>query len=659
MKPDSMRGSAARVVATGLTMLILLLGLAGCTATTIETFLEAIKDSEGDSARIVTQFGGQTWAVAVAEEQVFLGQGPRVLAIDRDQIAHQGSMAQSDILPGIVRGMVWRSGLIYAALGEEGLYILDASTSDGFQPVGQLTGLGAVHQVAVRADQVYLAGDQFHIISVANPEDPKRLASLSMPGKISQFGLLDTYAVIGHAQGLTVVDTAIATAPNVVVQLSGRSPVQAVEIGGQYAYIGHNALVIYDLTDPTNPVEVGSLHSSGLPISQIRQVENLIYLTENFCEFGQCGGKLLAIDVTDPTHPVPAKQYPMSDQVTDLVIEAGNVFLAFRENGLQVLGLGDPTDLREVAAFDPVGSVTGLIIDDHYAYLANGDFRGLYRFEMMTPVDWRNVYKLDLAWPIHLELADGYLYLATWLDGVTIIDVKAERNLVQIDTGPLLSRVAGNLFLSQGTLYTVDPLGSLSIFDITYPEQPGFLADLALQDSYTGLLVRGRHIYLSGSYLEFDDQRGHILQVVDGSDLTRPIPVTSLKLSEVEGGWQTSTQMAVAQNYLYITMGNCLDQTCSGKLSILSLDDSAAPQIIGSLDLPAHPTSLVVAGDLLLITVAEAGLIVYDIVRPDTPRWIAHIDTPGDARGVFVHNGFLYIADGAGGVVVLQISSIS
>lgn len=115
--------------------------------------------------------------------------------------------------------------------------------------------------------------------------------------------------------------------------------------------------------------------------------------------------------------------------------------------------------------------------------------------------------------------------------------------------------------------------------------------------------------------------------------------------------------MAFGQDRVFVTLQDCGSGGCSSELRVL--DASALPRLEELARLRLGPTdqtwtSLSLEGERLYVGAGEAGVWVVDVAQPDRPRLLAHFDTPGRAEAVWPAGGQPYVADGAGGVLVLR-----
>ena len=78
--------------------------------------------------------------------------------------------------------------------------------------------------------------------------------------------------------------------------------------------------------------------------------------------------------------------------------------------------------------------------------------------------------------------------------------------------------------------------------------------------------------------------------------------------------------------------------------------------VVGRLSLPGTQTRIVADGSRAYLAGGAAGVHIVDISSPTSPTLLATLDTTGTAQGVAVAGARLYVADGASGLLVADIS---
>ena len=84
--------------------------------------------------------------------------------------------------------------------------------------------------------------------------------------------------------------------------------------------------------------------------------------------------------------------------------------------------------------------------------------------------------------------------------------------------------------------------------------------------------------------------------------------------------------------------------------------DSEVP-LLGSIDTPSNARDVYVAGDYAYVADGRAGLVIIDVNDSQNPKISSVYDTPGYANDIFVSGNYAYIADAEAGLQVIDISN--
>lgn len=89
-------------------------------------------------------------------------------------------------------------------------------------------------------------------------------------------------------------------------------------------------------------------------------------------------------------------------------------------------------------------------------------------------------------------------------------------------------------------------------------------------------------------------------------------------------------------------------------------DYGQVTEAVGSVNIGAGGLSVEVVGGLAYVAVGANGLVIVDVSRPDQPRVLGSVDTPGDrhssANCVAVRGAWAYVAGGPWGLQVVDVS---
>jgi len=107
--------------------------------------------------------------------------------------------------------------------------------------------------------------------------------------------------------------------------------------------------------------------------------------------------------------------------------------------------------------------------------------------------------------------------------------------------------------------------------------------------------------------------------------------------------------VAVQGNHAYVGLGPCL--------TILDISDPTHPTEVGkTCALPALVSGVALLGDYAYVADGVGGLRVVDVSDLAHPAAVGFYDTSGDACGVAVAGDYAYVADGSNGLQVVDVS---
>lgn len=312
--------------------------------------------------------------------------------------------------------------------------------------------------------------DDFRILSLANPVSPTVLASASLDlpgilvGSARDVYVEGDYAYVARYMpgqepafngGLVILDLSSETYPQVVAMLplAGGGP-RRLEVAGNYAYIADvfGGLYVVDVSDPHNPALV---YNFELP--EFEQTRYPPRLTSHLYDLHVEGNRLYTVDypyarwngsrlwgylrlfdITDPTQPVLKSEIEPQGWPNG-VFAAGNYAYVATNDGVEIYDVADweePVLLGEVNTWDASqGFSFDLLVEGDTAYVAtNIGLQLVDVSDKSNPIlgpqvslgqhysyATRNV-------PNHYDVQfdDGYVYVASRLDGLQIVDVSSD-----------------------------------------------------------------------------------------------------------------------------------------------------------------------------------------------------------------------------------------
>lgn len=260
---------------------------------------------------VIGQLGGQSRAVAVTADTIYLGIGPRIAGLGNMlRLAALGAFGFSPPLPGIANDIVLdeEAQIAYVAAGDAGLLIVDLAVVPIARVIGQIETRYPAQKVAVREGLAFVAEGSWggrggvSIVDVALAEMPWLVAHHSLPGAAHGVALAGGYAYLAYENGLLALDVSDPADPVETARVPLPHCANDVTIDGGYAYLAADGLRLFDLTDPAQPRRAGHFKTTFCSFA-VAVRNDRAYFADVFCEMGGCGSTLHIVDVRDPGEP--------------------------------------------------------------------------------------------------------------------------------------------------------------------------------------------------------------------------------------------------------------------------------------------------------------------------------------------------------------------
>jgi hypothetical protein len=173
--------------------------------------------------------------------------------------------------------------------------------------------------------------------------------------------------------------------------------VWGVAISGSYAYMagnsGTNGLRIFDISDPTTPIQVGAQAITNGYTDKVAVMGHYALLTSP-------DAGLQVIDVADPVSPQLVGNFMTASAAWDVAVSGNLAYVAVRDAGVQVIDLTDPTHPLPYVKLDTDGDAVAVAIAGDLIYVADAS-KGLKTLRLPGPdlVYQRNGNNIALSWP--------------------------------------------------------------------------------------------------------------------------------------------------------------------------------------------------------------------------------------------------------------------
>ncbi|MDI6694884.1 MAG: hypothetical protein QME21_07560 [Anaerolineales bacterium] len=629
------------------------------------------------------QIGGNSYAVDVQDGYAYLGVGPRLMILDLSAPSSPKVVGQSEMLPGVVRGVVVQGNIAYVAAGKGGLRVLDVSQPAAPVEIGALTGFQWAMGLVVDQGRAYIADNAsgLWIVEVSDPSRPRLLGSYKLKQPASGLAISNGVVYVVQMQGaLTAIDARQPENPNLLGEIALPQMSAAVALHGHYAAIaaGMEGLWMVDIADPKAMQKVGALKATwtdGITIEDERA-----YLTDTM-------QGLLVVDISQPAQPRLAGAQPLtlfSQQVPgqrQLVARGGRVYLANQNQGLVIVDVASlPAQgaLLATAVFSapsnpqvqtggisfnaPLsGAAFDVAVQGTMAYVTR-DFIGLGVVDASQPSALRYlgsessfVHGAPVRTSWKLAISGDYAYLADANLGFRVVDVSdltQPRQIAAIEEPRSVRNVVlqGNLAYITTNEHNPPPgdpkaLRSLRVIDVGNPAQPRLIGLLKMEYNSQAIAVQGKYLYYADA-LEMKEAAEGKRAALHVIDISNPAAPTQVGVLDITQSCPIVFGLAISGNYAFL--GDRKNGIC-----VVELSDPTSPQVATVWQEGAQVYDMEMVGDYLFVA-AYSHVIALNISDPLHLYVEDATVTPGLAWGLAAVNGRVYVADMDGGLTLLE-----
>lgn len=615
---------------------------------------------------LVGQIGGESNALALQGQYIYLGVGPRLVVLDISNPRAPRALGQSEVLPGVVSRVVLinsRAYLTTAQVGDGRGYLLVLSLADPSKPqlIGSLDLQSPALGLAVNKGYAYVASGAagLRIIDVSDPEALRQVGLAETGQKVTAVAVAGHYVYVTEDKSsetslsgaLQVIDVVNPATPQVIGSLELTYYAQAITIIDDYAYLASGGLSVIDISDRANPRQVG-FYQEGPFHDDVAVVGGYAFISTNqYCDVvGICPRQVGMVDVTDPAQPKGRGYRTKGTHWTGLgagrgLVGRDGLLYVATESGLSVL---DVTTWKQIGEYRSVGLVGDVAVSKDYAYVADG-YGNLNIVEVHNPAGLTRLSSLsDLGLPVdRIAVANGYAFLGIWDSGLTVVDVRNARrpNLVaQLELGGGNMRLAATgeyvYLVSDLTVFDDTSRPQLRVLDVKSPTQPRIIGSLMLTGSgYSKIMIEDGYAYIGS--------QGR-LEVVNVTDPTTLRKVGEFAVSPVESEYWWS--MTVGGQYAYF-IRRAKVEPYPVEFLVIDLTDPSLPKQSTILPLSRGGNDVTMAGNYAYVLGTD-GVSVIDVSNPTQPREVGVFEFGGSK--IVADGDYLYVAGGDSGLLILR-----
>ncbi len=227
----------------------------------------------------------------------------------------------------------------------------------------------------LNSNNLFLVGiDSFVIIDISNPYSLKEIGSYDLISD-NTFSLFtnDKYAVIGRMYGerFVILDITDPYFPMAVGSLHHPNAGWGFSVSSNYIYFGEDALNIYNIIDPSNPIGAGS-YETDFPVRGICVSGDYMYVTSQY--------KLHIFDISNPDNTFKISSMDISYSNYRLYVKDNYVYVPSGfDMGLSIIDVSDPDIPVNAVNYSSGFWVRNIDFSDNYFFTSDG-----YGFEILS-----------------------------------------------------------------------------------------------------------------------------------------------------------------------------------------------------------------------------------------------------------------------------------
>lgn len=258
-------------------------------------------------------------------------------------------------------------GYVYVPVGKEGLFVFDVRNPAEARKVGEFKPSDDVYMdVAVHGTLLYVASQKNGLViyNIEDPSKPKFLRSLAQPAvALESLSVEGNHLVAGSPTPngeVLVFELTTPAEPKLLdryfvegAEASLNEVPRDVKVVGDrlYTSMWTFGLAVSDFKKPADPKLLGRY--SGAP-SRTMAVGNVGGRMLAFSGGEDWGSYLSVLDVVNPASILQVGEFRLRPEVSirSMTLSGSKLYVAFYQDGLRVLDVSNPSDVRQVAYYN-------------------------------------------------------------------------------------------------------------------------------------------------------------------------------------------------------------------------------------------------------------------------------------------------------------------
>jgi hypothetical protein len=268
-----------------------------------------------------------------------------------------------------------------------------------------------IYDVKVAGKYAYMAASNgLYIVDVSNPDKVSLTGFLKTTQGIGQgLFLSSNYVYLANsAMGLLIIDITNPTDPKQIGDIDTPGSANSVYVSGNYAYVADQlkGTRVIDVSNPRNPKEIGFYDPGGSTFD--------VFVADNYA-YNACSGEgMRIIDISKPASPKEVGFYKATNTVRSVYVVGNYAYFTDGPNGFFIVNISDPANIVKLGNFKADESATDVYVDGWYAYVLYGDtsIRAIDVYDPKNPVESASLDP-GVAYLYNVYVVNNYVYVAS------------------------------------------------------------------------------------------------------------------------------------------------------------------------------------------------------------------------------------------------------
>jgi hypothetical protein len=506
----------------------------------------------------------------------------------------------------------------------------DADTGSGIRLVGKWGG-GPSVKVTGRDSLVFLSrGSEVVAINFADTANPHVLSYIQAQGLVSRSVLVGNRLYVGSTgSGPKYVEVFDVTDPTNAVKLgSVQTMLNDIAVKDTLVYtVSDDSFKVFNFANPAIPTLVGASRDSGYTIS----------VNAGYAYLGDRWG-LYIIDATNPASPHRVASWG-SDVIS---VTARNTICCVTlgssqpdQLDLYVLNVSNPASPQQLAHLANCGGYD-IYLADSLAFVS-GYYTGPHEFRILSIADSAAPRSIGICTTpgensgVWADAAASWACVADRFEGIALIRLQPLSSPV-LDTSLLVASYSLDIAVQGGHAYVANEMTGLKVLDISNPATPAEVG--ALDTAGQWPLCEAIELRDSFCYAGWVGD-------VRTFDITDPAHPVSAGYCNT---FNPPQDLVLRDSLIYAAQAN--------RFQIINVARPRAPVLVGSCVIAGTGTDLLVVDSLAYVSSLPSSII--NISDPATPRVIGTL--PFCAYGIIVIDTFALASEGGDSILVFSVS---